>query len=129
MANEVQAVTDQEFDTDVLKASEPVLVDFWAPWCGPCRMVAPIVEELSGEYSGKVRFRKHDRARGTALLGPVDAVELVEMVPEDREARPRAGGRRGAGGAPAEPGGQRGLLALRVHAVLLVLRRRLRGRE
>jgi len=51
-------VTDSNFDQEVLKAAKPVLVDFWAPWCGPCRMVAPIVEELSDEYDGKVEFVK-----------------------------------------------------------------------
>lgn len=51
-------VTDATFESDVLKSETPVLVDFWAPWCGPCRMVAPIVEELSEEYSGKVEFFK-----------------------------------------------------------------------
>lgn len=53
-----QEVTDQTFDRDVLQSSEPVLVDFWAPWCGPCRMVAPIVEELAEEYAGRVKFVK-----------------------------------------------------------------------
>lgn len=57
MAN-VQEVTDANFESEVLKAETPVLVDFWAPWCGPCRMVAPIVEELSQEYAGKVKFVK-----------------------------------------------------------------------
>ncbi len=51
-------VTDVTFDTEVLKSELPVLVDFWAPWCGPCRMVAPIVEELAEEYDGKVGFVK-----------------------------------------------------------------------
>ena len=51
-------VTDANFDTEVLKSEKPVLVDFWAPWCGPCRMVAPIVEELSTEYDGRVKFVK-----------------------------------------------------------------------
>ncbi|MEX2225739.1 MAG: thioredoxin [Dehalococcoidia bacterium] len=51
-------VTDANFDNEVLQADKPVLVDFWAPWCGPCRMVAPIVDELSTEYDGKVKFVK-----------------------------------------------------------------------
>ncbi len=54
----VKEVTDQSFESDVIKSGTPVLVDFWAPWCGPCRMVAPIVEELAGEYEGKVSFYK-----------------------------------------------------------------------
>ena len=51
-------VTDANFETEVLQSETPVLVDFWAPWCGPCRMVAPIVDELSEEYDGKVKFVK-----------------------------------------------------------------------
>lgn len=47
-------LTDASFDKDVLKSSLPVLVDFWAPWCGPCRMLGPIVEEIAKEYEGKV---------------------------------------------------------------------------
>ncbi len=50
--------TDAEFDSDVLKSGEPVLVDFWAPWCGPCRAIAPLIEELAGQYDGKVKVGK-----------------------------------------------------------------------
>ena len=49
-------VTDQTFDTEVLKATMPVLIDMWAPWCGPCRMVEPILKKLSDKYQGKVKF-------------------------------------------------------------------------
>ena len=51
-------VTDQSFDTDVLKSQEPVVVDFWAEWCGPCRMIGPALEEISTEMAGKVKIAK-----------------------------------------------------------------------
>ncbi len=53
-----QDVSDNEWDVEVLSSDTPVLVDFWAPWCGPCRMVAPVVDELAEEYDGKVKFVK-----------------------------------------------------------------------
>jgi len=56
--SETREVTDLTWEADVVKNELPVLVDFWAPWCGPCRMVAPVVEELGQEYSGKVNFFK-----------------------------------------------------------------------
>ena len=59
MANpNVKEVSDSSFDGDILKSSVPVLVDFWAPWCGPCRSVAPIVEDLANQYAGKLKVAK-----------------------------------------------------------------------
>jgi thioredoxin 1 len=54
----VVEVTDQTFEQEVIKESQPVLVDLWAPWCGPCRMVGPVVERLAGKYQGKFKFCK-----------------------------------------------------------------------
>ena len=53
-------ITDDTFDTEVIKSEIPVLIDFWATWCGPCRMIAPIIDELAGEYEGKVKIGKID---------------------------------------------------------------------
>ena len=53
-------VTDDTFEDEVIKAGTPVLVDFWADWCAPCKMIAPIVEQLADEYDGSVRFAKLD---------------------------------------------------------------------
>ena len=58
MANTITHVSDDNFETEVLKSPLPVLLDLWAPWCGPCRAIAPIVDELAGEYAGKLKVVK-----------------------------------------------------------------------
>jgi len=60
----IQHVDDSSFNSEVTKASKPVLVDFWAEWCGPCKMVAPILEEIAKEYEGKLKIAKVDVEKG-----------------------------------------------------------------
>ncbi|VCU72599.1 Thioredoxin-1 [Pigmentiphaga humi] len=58
MSDAIKHVSDSSFDADVLQANEPVLVDYWAEWCGPCKMIAPILEEAAAQYQGKVKIAK-----------------------------------------------------------------------
>jgi thioredoxin 1 len=65
-SNSIFEVSDSNFDQDVLKSEQPVLVDFWAAWCGPCRAIAPIVEELAQHFQGKIKVGKMDVDRNSA---------------------------------------------------------------
>jgi len=58
MSEGILEVSDSSFDAEVMQSEKPVLVDFWAPWCGPCKAIGPIVEELAGEFGDKVKFAK-----------------------------------------------------------------------
>ena len=58
MSDRIVHVTDDSFESDVLKSNEPVLVDYWAEWCGPCKMIAPVLDEIAEEYVGKVKVAK-----------------------------------------------------------------------
>jgi thioredoxin 1 len=76
MAGNIIELTDSTFDDVVHKSDVPVLVDFWAPWCGPCRMMAPIVEEIANEYAGRAKICKlnTDEARDSAVEFSINAI-------------------------------------------------------
>lgn len=73
-------VDDSNFDQNVLQAKTLVLVDFWADWCGPCRMVAPIVEELAGEYEGRISFAKLDVDRNPKTASKYGIMSIPTLL-------------------------------------------------
>ena len=88
-SEKVLHLTDASFDQEVVNSQIPVLVDFWAEWCMPCRMVAPAVEELAEEYDGKVKFGKlnTDEARDTAMKFGITAIPTLLLFKGGQVAR------------------------------------------
>jgi thioredoxin 1 len=82
MSENIHEFTDQSFDTDVVKADLPVLIDFWAVWCGPCKAIAPTIEEIAGDYAGKVKVGKLnvDQNQNTAMQYGVRSIPTLLIM-------------------------------------------------
>ncbi|MEO5622284.1 MAG: thioredoxin TrxA [Dokdonella sp.] len=115
MSEHISHVSDDQFEAQVLKSSEPVLVDFWAEWCGPCKMIAPLLDDLAATYKGKLKIAKINidqnqktprnyNVRGIPTLmifkdgkveatqiGAVSKTQLAQMI--DKAIAPKAGNR------------------------------------
>jgi len=73
-------ISDSTFDSEVLKSDIPVIVDFWAPWCGPCKMIAPILEELANEHEGKVKIAKMDVDQNTQIASQFKIMSIPSLL-------------------------------------------------
>ena len=80
MAGDALKVEDSTWDAEVMKASELVMVDFWAVWCGPCQMVAPIVDELAQEYAGKLKVRKLNTDENPEVAGRYQVMSIPTIL-------------------------------------------------
>ncbi len=94
MGNATKAVGDANFEQDVLKATGPVLVDFWAEWCGPCKMIGPILEELATEMQGKVTIAKLnvDEAPITASKFGIRSIPTLMLFKDGQSVATKIGG-------------------------------------
>jgi len=93
MSEHIKNVSDASFDGDVLKSGQPVLVDYWAAWCGPCKMIAPILEEVAGEYAGRLTVAKLnvDENQDTAAKYGIRGIPTLMLFKDGQVAATKVG--------------------------------------
>jgi thioredoxin 1 len=93
MSDSIKHVSDASFEADVLKSDVPVLVDYWAPWCGPCKMIAPLLEEVSKKYEGQVTIAKVnvDENPDTAAKFGIRGIPTLMLFKEGKAAATKVG--------------------------------------
>ena len=93
MSDQIKHVTDASFEADVLKSGQPVLVDYWAAWCGPCKMIAPILEEVASEYAGRLTVAKLnvDENQDTAAKYGVRGIPTLMLFKDGQAAATKVG--------------------------------------
>ena len=93
MSENIKNVSDVSFDADVLKSSQPVLVDYWAAWCGPCKMIAPMLEEVATEFAGKVTVAKLnvDENQETAAKFGIRGIPTLMLFKDGKVAATKVG--------------------------------------
>lgn len=93
MSEQIKNVSDASFEGDVLKSSQPVLVDYWAAWCGPCKMIAPILEEIATEYAGRLTIAKLnvDENQATAAKYGIRGIPTLMLFKDGQAAATKVG--------------------------------------
>jgi len=93
MSEQIKNVSDASFDADVIKSSQPVLVDYWAAWCGPCKMIAPILEEVASEYAGRLTVAKLnvDENQDTAAKYGIRGIPTLMLFKDGQAAATKVG--------------------------------------
>jgi len=93
MSEQIKNVSDASFEADVIKSSQPVLVDYWAAWCGPCKMIAPILEEVASEYAGRLTVAKLnvDENQDTATKYGIRGIPTLMLFKDGQAAATKVG--------------------------------------
>jgi len=93
MSEHVKNVNDSTFDAEVINSALPTLVDFWAPWCGPCKFIGPIIDELAPEYAGKIKFAKvnTDESQAVAMKYGIRSIPTLLIIKGGRVVDTRIG--------------------------------------